>query len=446
MTTPPTRPPQPSSALRVWIVTLLLALFGFVIAFQFVGPAPPDRVVIAAGPEDGIYARFATRYQTFLEQHGITLEIRFTSGSIENLEQLDRDNDVQIGLVQSGCGDRANSPYLRGLASLAIEPVWLFHRQDLPLADLRDLRGRRLGTGLEGSGSRIVAMEVLRKNGLDASSVTVSPLANDQSAAALEAGTLDAACFVVGSESPLVKQLLASSKITLFEFERADAYAQIFRHFSRVVLPRGVVDLELDLPPQDVELIGTLATLVAHQDLHPAVIDLLLQAADEVHRSGSLLEAPGEFPSAHRVDFPLSKEARRYFKHGPPFLQRYLPFWAATFLDRMKVMLLPLLTLMIPLIKTVPPLYRWRMRNRIFRWYRDLIEVDLALKPGISDEQAAAQVTALDRIEADVEQVTVPLSLADELYELRVHIELVRSKVRSCSGSEGKPSSGNGNG
>ncbi len=426
---PPKR--EPNALLRVVGPTLLVTLLAFVIAYQFVGPPPPDRIVMATGAADGEYARIAAHYQTILAREGITLEVRTTSGSVANLRLLEEDPEVQVALVQSGCGNPESAPSLLGLASVFYEPLWLFHRRGLTIAQLGDLAGRRVATGPEGSGTRSIILELLRDNGLDESSLTLVPIGGTEAADALLQERVDAACFVTASNAPVVAQLASADDLTLFNFTRAEAYTRHHRYLSRLVLPQGVLDIARDYPARDVTLVAPTATLIARDDLHPAISDLLLRAADEVHGGGALLESPGEFPTNRYVDFPLSKEAQRYFESGPPFLQRYLPFWAATLLDRMKVMILPLLTILFPLLKIVPPVYRWRMRNRIYRWYRDLGDVDRALDASTSAKTLDAHMAALDKIEVEAELVSVPLSLTDELYELRVHIELVRQKARA---------------
>ena len=124
----------------------------------------------------------------------------------------------------------------------------------------------------------------------------------------------------------------------------------------------------------------------------------------------------------------MSREAKRYYKSGPSFLQRYLPFWVATFIDRTKVMLLPLLALFFPLFKLMPMVYRWRFRSRIYRWYKKLAEVDSELQTDDPTANLAENISRLNRIEVQVSQTSVPLSFANELYHLRLHIEMLREK------------------
>jgi hypothetical protein len=281
-----------------------------------------------------------------------------------------------------------------------------------------------------------VARRLLAANGIGERDAQFVDVAGNDAVEALLAGRVDAAFLVASARSPAVERLLASAEIRLLSFVRAAAYARRERYLSEVRLPRGVVDLAQDIPREDVVLLAATANLVASERLHPALVGLLLQAADDVHGSGGMFEDVGEFPSAAHTELPLSDEAKRFYKSGPPFLQRFLPFWAASLVDRMLVMLLPLVALMIPLARIMPPLYRWRIRARIYRWYRELVEIDPALDPEPSPERAAAALAELRRIEEEVARVHVPLSYTDQLYHLRGHIELVRGKLTAAARPE----------
>ena len=409
--------------LKVFGPAALMVVVAFVVAFQFIKPAPPDHVVMATGGVEGAYHAFATRYAAILAREGITLELRPSAGSVENLELL-RKGEVALAMVQGGVDDGSSSPLL-SLGSLYYEPLWLFYRKEIPLARLADLVGRRLAVGPEGSGTRALVSRLLRDNGIDQSGWVAE---GGQSAVdALLNGTVDAAFFVTSAESDLVGLLLRHPDIALADFARADAYTRRYRFLNGLELPEGVVDLAANIPHRTVHLLAPTANLVSAPDLHPALIDLLLQAASEVHRDGGWFEGQDEFPMPGLLAFPLSKEAARYYKHGPPFLQRYLPFWAASLVDRLKVMLLPLLMLLLPLLKVMPPIYTWRMRARVYRWYDELEQAEQRLAAGERD--VAWVHMELDRIESEVQQVNVPLSFTDQLYHLRQHIDLVRREL-----------------
>ena len=213
-------------------------------------------------------------------------------------------------------------------------------------------------------------------------------------------------------------------------FVHDDANTRLHHSLSLITLPEGTIDLQENIPPRDTMLLAATANLVVRDDFHPALVDLLLPATEEVHGDGSLFDQPGYFPNDRNLEFPLNDDARRYFKHGPPLLQRYLPFWTANLLDRMKIMLIPLLTLLIPLFKIMPPTYRWQTRKKVYRWYRELKSLDVEHPEQLTADALQTSIRMLDEIEEDVRKVTIPLSYSDELYNLRLHIDLVRSKLK----------------
>ena len=253
---------------------------------------------------------------------------------------------------------------------------------------------------------------------------------------ALLTGDVDAAFFVAAPDAPLVQRLLHSNGVRLMNFSRALAYTRLHPYLSTITLPEGIIDLQANIPPEDITLLAPAANLVADENFHPALVSLLLQAATAIHGEGSLLDEPGSFPNTRNLDFPLDDDARRFFRHGPPFLQRYLPFWTANLIDRMKIMLIPLLTLLVPLFKVMPPAYRWRVRRKIYRWYVELRALDVAGPEKLDTEQLQQLLQKLDRIEFDVRKVSVPLSYTDELYDLRQHIGLVRDRLHGTRGQE----------
>jgi TRAP transporter TAXI family solute receptor len=408
---------------------VLLGLAGFVLAYQFVEPAPPDRLVLATGVPEGAYYRFGERYRELLHAHGIELELVPSIGSVQNLALL-REGRADAAFVQGGLGDESGEEIgLKSLGSLFYEPLWIFYR-GLPPQDgtLAALAGEAVAVGEPGSGVRVLALGLLREAG-QAEAIDTLDIGNSEAARALLEGRVRGAFFVLSPNAPLLHTLLDSEGLSLMDLSRADAYARRLDFLSSLLLPRGVLDLRSDKPPREIRLVAPTANLVVREDLHPALIALLMQAADRIHAGQSLLSSANTFPSPEDLVFPLHPEASRYYEHGPPLLQRYLPFWAAIFVDRMKVMLLPLLALMLPLAKIMPPLYRWRMHARIYRWYREIgrVEKRACAAPGAS--LVWQGLRDLDRLEQDVVKLTVPLSFADSLYDLRMHIALVREHL-----------------
>lgn len=417
--------------LKLGVIAIAVVLIGFGIAQRYVSPAPPDTIRMATGESDGAYHLFAERYRERLARNGIEIEIVETLGSVDNLQRL-RAGEVDVALVQSGVGDPAVDAALRSLGSVFHEPLWIFLRRDLGIGLVSGLRGRRIQIGPEGSGTRVLAAQILGHNGIDATDAVWLGDRGHDAADALLAGDADAVFLVGSADSPVVASLLGDRRAVLLDMQRAEAYTRRDRSLSQVTLPRGVVDMTRDLPPTDVTLVAAVGELVVGPDFHPALVDLMLQAAGSVHGPGDVFAEPGLFPSPRWIDLPLSPEAERHFEHGPPFLQRYLPFWAATQVDRLKVMLIPLIALLVPLIRIFPPTYRWRVRSRIYRWYRELRLAEPTGMEHAGEDALRARLDDVDRIEAEAAKVPTPTSYAEELYALRLHIAFVRDRIEAA--------------
>jgi TRAP transporter TAXI family solute receptor len=412
---------------------IIITLLGFIVAYQFVEPAPPRKIIIGTGDPSGAYYAFAQRYKDILAREGVTLEVRSTAGSVENLKLLEaKDGGVDIAFVQGGIGDPTAQPELRSLGSLYFEPLWVFFHRGEKIKRLPDLRGKRIAVGPKESGVNAIAIKLLAANGVNAQTATLLPLGGEKAVEALQLKRAEAAFFVVSPQSPLIRNLFFQKDLTLLSFERGEAYQRANRFLSILKLPEGVMDFEKNLPDRDVLLLAPAANLVVRHDLHPALVDLLIGTAMEVHGAPGLFQELNEFPSQKYVDFPLNKEAQRFFRSGPTFLKKYLPFWAAVFIDRVKVMLLPLFTLLLPLVRLFPPGFRWRMRRRIYRWYRKLEEIDFQGHQSTSPEEIRSCIVELEKIDGEVMHVPVPLSYAGELYTLRIHIAHIQESLRKA--------------
>ena len=425
---------------KVFGIGIVLALIGFGVAYQFVEPAPPSSLRLATGSPAGAYHAFGEEYAGLLAEDGITLELRETGGTMDNLRLLaDPASGIDAAFVQGGTVDQPIDG-LEALGSLYYEPLWVFTRAGSRLVRLSDLYGKRIALGPEGSGTRALALRVLAETGITPERASL--LADDADVAhqKLLDGRIDVLMTIGSPTSPLLRGLLGDGGLALMSIDRADAYVLRNRFLTALRLPQGAIDLERNIPARDITLLAPAATLVARDDLHPALAALLLKAASRVHGDGGLFEKAGEFPSPRLVELPLSDEAERYYKSGGPLLQRFLPFWAADLVDRLKVMLVPLLTLLLPLTKILPPAYRWRIRSRIYRWYRDLLDIEVAARQAEDGSARARLMERLDAIERDVKRISVPLSHADALYSLRMHLGVVRESLgRQISGGAGLP-------
>jgi TRAP transporter TAXI family solute receptor len=406
--------------------SVVLVLVGFVIAYQFVEPAPPSRLTMATGSSTGAYHRFALEVRDILAQSGVELDLLNTAGSKENASLLAK-GDVDIALIQGGTslGGVTGSEQLRSLGSLYYEPLWIFHRINPAPSGMQDLVGRRLSRGVKGSGTRELVDELFALNGM--AGQESAELSNSDASAALMNGELDAVFMVGGEESPDVRVLLDATDVRLMDVPRAEAYHLHRRYLSALTLPAGAISLATHRPPEDRRLVGVTAMLVAREDLHPALVDLLLLSSQPIVDKPGLFSTAGQFPSGQYLSVPLDEDARRFHERGPSFLQRYLPFWAATLVDRLIVMLVPLVGLALPLLKVFPPVYRWRVRSRIYRWYADLKRIEMKLDSG---EAGPDLIEAIQRLDDEVKHVETPLSYTDELYRLREHIDMVGKRIR----------------
>ncbi len=420
-----------------WGPFLLIVLAALVGAYLLLDPTPPKRVVLATGPETSAYAAFGKRYEEELARNGIRVVLKPSNGSRENLRLLhDAKEDVDLAFVQGGSSESAraqeegkNGVPVHSLGSLFYEPVWLFYREGKAksLAGLGGLRGWKVNTGMRGSGAPGLSNRLLAANLMDREDIERTSLDETAAVVALLEGKIDAMMLVSAPESPIVQMLLQTPGVRLFEFSQAEAYSRRYGFISPVVLPRGVVDISRDVPARDLALIAPTTSLVAREGTHPAIVQLFVQAAARIHSGPGWIAEAGQFPSASRSEFPLAKEAERFYRTGPPLLQRYLPFWLANLVDRMWVALVSIIAILIPLSRVLPPLYEFRVRSRVFRWYRQLRHIEDAAEDGSSDPKAL--LAELDQLEARAARIAVPLSHTDELYSLRQHIDLVRARL-----------------
>ena len=420
--------------LKVWGFLALIVIVGFVITYQYVGAPPPKIVRMATGAKNGAYYAFAQQYARLLAKDAIVLEVVSTAGSVENLSLL-KNGRVSLALVQGGSATFDDKQRLQSLGSLFLEPVWVFVRAQQPIKRFLDLKGKRVAVGASGSGTYLLANQLLSAAGITESNTTLVRGDSSQAVASLSQGTIDAAFFVASPAAPLIRSLLEDPNLQLLDFDRAAAYGRLFPFLAPVILAEGVVNLERNVPSHDTSLVAVSANLAARGDLHASLIPALLEAITKVHEGGGLLEQKRQFPSVDFVDLPLNEDARRYIANGPSFLYRWLPYGWAVLLDRLKILILPFLALLIPLFRVAPPLYDWRTRSKIYRWYAVVREIDTAVQEKASAGEAQSLLDRLANLEREVTSVSVPLSYTGELYNLRLHIHLLQQKLERLSQS-----------
>lgn len=404
-------------------------------------PAPPRKIEMTTGAVDGAAHQFALRYQAYLKANGVTLDLKPSTGAVQNLERLNA--GTPVGFVQGGLGILTLDPQetdsdtdLRSLGVIGYEPVWMFASPALAKTlakGLVPLAGKKIAIGAEGSGTRKVSLELLQAYGINATNATLSTDGGMAAANALLAKNLDALFIIGAPQTPAVQLLLGKQEeVYLVSMEHAEGLTRRFPYLSLVSLKAGSVDPAQDRPRQDITLLTTTANLVARQDLHPALAYLLLEAARDVHKGATLLNKPGMFPNGIATDYPLADEAARYYRDGRSFFQRYLPYWAANALQRLLLVLVPLVAIAIPIFRIVPRLFEFKEKNRLYRRYAVLLEMERDITSRrLSPGEIAKATARLDKIEQEVSHMKFSLDFSDRVYTLRQHVDYVRRQLHA---------------
>ena len=425
-----------AAVLPLLLITLLAVWAGF----KFIRPAPPDTIIITGGAKGSSFANAAEKYRAILERNGVKLQILESEGSLDNLRRLrDPAFKVDVGFVQGGLVVDGDAGDLVSLGSLFYVPLVVFYRGEQPIERLSEFKGKRLAIGREGSGTHFLNVLLLRANGVDKTTSTLLDLSGADAAQALLERKIDAALLMGDAATPeIMRKLVHTRGIHMMDFKQADAYSRRFRYLSKLELPMGSIDFAKNMPEQTMALIAPTVELVARPDLHPALSDLLVEAARETHGRATLLQRAGEFPAPLEHEYPISGDAARYYKSGKGFWYRYLPFWLASLVDRTMVVLVPIVVVLIPAIKLVPALYRWRIRTRIYKRYGELMALEREMLNQTTPEQRTELGKRLDEIEKRVNGSKMPLPFADQFYVLREHINFVRRRL--AASGDGQPS------
>jgi len=430
------QPVRPAGFNPWWLATLAALALATLAATAFLlKPIPPSRVVISTGSAGGGYQTFAEQYRVELAKHGIELELRPSTGAVENLNRLsDPNSGVDLALFQTGLPTPAGQQSIVMLGHVFYEPMWLLTHAGKEITDIRELAGKKVAIGPVGSGSNVVATALIKDYGLDQPAdnggrgqIEFFEIGGYPAIEALESGALDAAFFLTSPKAPIVAKVLSNPKLHLVSLSRADAMTRRAPYLHKLVLPAGSIVPHDDLPPKDVTLVATTAVLLAREDLHPLVIDLMVEAARQVHGSGSILAAPGLFPNTAPGPFPLSSEAERYYKNGPGFLRQYLPLSQAIWAQRLLFFALPLVAFVGPIAHFGPIAWRWHMRRRIYRWYGELHLIEAAVMAGRGDSKD--QLRRLHQIDAQLVSTGTPLAFSADLYSLRAHLHFVHNQL-----------------
>jgi len=412
------------------LAVVTLATITLWLAADFVQPMPPRTLTMATGPEGGAYSEFGKRYQEILARDGIELRLLPTAGALENLALLKgKSSNVEVAFLQSGITSGKESPDLVSLGTVFYEPLWFFSRDEYLQKGIKSLHGKKISIGSKGSGGRELALKLLKLNRIDQGFAELLSYTPQEAGEKLIRGEIDAAIMLTSWDAPVVQRLLTSNRIEPANFPRTDAYLALYPYLNKVVLPQGVIDLANNRPASDVFLIAPKANLVVRQDLHPALQFLLLKAAEEIHSGPAMFQKPGQFPAAEAIDLPLSDEARRFYRSGSPFLQQHLPFWLAVLVNRLLVLLIPLVGVLYPMLRLFPAVYSWQVQRRIFRLYGELTFLEQELETGSSGQNMDELQSRLDRIEEKAHRLRAQGIYANMRYTLWMHITMVRERL-----------------
>lgn len=418
---------------NLWIVPVLAALVTAL--FYFVAPPPPMHATLATGSASGGYHAFGLKLREQLAREGFTLELVSSRGSRDNLDKL-ADGSVELALVQSGLELSVPEPARERLYSLGMmyqEPLWLFMRTDQAFNRLSDLLPLRVAIGSPSSGAGAVVHALLQANQIDTQDPPAGwqTLGGNRAAEALLAGELDAAFFLGPAENALIQRLAASPELRLTSLRRTDAYRARMPYLKSLEVGEGMLNLASNSPPEDIRTLAPQATLVTNDEFHPSLTPLILAAAREVLKDGNLLDAAGDYPAAPTQTLATLDEAEYFYRNGLPILQRYLPFRIASLADRYIILAIPLLVLLFPLFKAVGPIYQWRIRARIYRWYKHLREIDRKLQKGTLHSCLDAEIQHLEQMEDELAKIQVPLSYSNELYQLHLHVRYMIQRLQA---------------
>lgn len=410
----------------VLIIFILLA-----VAYKFVDPAPPRHIVIATGGGDGDYETYAKLYRDIIKEDGVELRIRPTNGVWENLKFLqDPHSDVDVAFVEDGFGSAEKFPDVSSLGSIYYDPIWIFYRSKNTITRFSQLAKMRLGLGRAGGGNHTIAKRILKSSGVDEKNSTFVNLPPDEQASALRAGKLDAAFFLATPEDPLIKSMIKDPQLKLMSVDQAEAVVRQQPYLHHLVLPHGAMDLALNYPKSDVDLIAPTTTLLVRDSLHPALSYLLLRVISQVHSDPGIFEKKNEFPIDKDYEFPLTDEAKTFYKSGTPFWQRYLPFWLATLVERFIVLVIPALVILVPFVKVIPKIIEWRLKSRFYQRYGELKFLELQIESNMTQDIYDKYLKQLDEIEERVNHMKFPLAFSDQIYVLREHIHFVRKRLQ----------------
>ena len=426
-----------------WQILKALSVVGVIgvasLALIYFIPAPPSKVVMATAFKGASFEYYGRQYREIFARSHVELELRETAGAVENLKLLQDPNaDVQIAFVTGGLSDAKHTPGVLSLGTVYDQPFWIFRPANAQIDQLSQLKGKRIAVGPEGSATRHTAEQVLGKGGVNSETASFLPFAGDAADKALKNGQVDAVWIIGVPEATAVQSFLRNPNVRPLSFPMSEAFTRIFPDLTRMTLPQGTIDIERVIPANDVQLIGTKSKVLVRSDLHPEIVQLLLQTMKEVHSGADLFHRGGEYPNGADSEYTVAPTAIDFYKNGPSFMQRHLPLWISIHVQRAIAVLVTGLAIGLPLLHFLPQTYNWMIRRRLFYWYAELRALESSFESITSHKQLLDKQAEIERIEHDLSKIHFPLTFSDQVYNLRHHIDLVRRKIASRLGSLGR--------
>lgn len=410
------------------IPIILLVIASFYITSQFIQPSPVKELTIATGSKSGNYYQTALEYKKLLEKEGVKINILESHGSIENIKLIN-ENKADIAFIQNGTITSSQTNHISTLASIYYEPLWVFYKNDgYSMEYIIQLISKKISIGKEGSGTKDLASRILKENGINKENSQILNYSSSKSKELLLKGEIDAMFVVTSHESKVVKELLANPKINVLSFKRAKAYSRKYTFLESLTLYEGTLDLYKNLPDENINLLSTTANLVVKEGVSEELLRLFLKKVKEVHKNKDLFAKQNQFPNLNNMKLETNETAQKYFTNGDTWLEKIFPYWVASNIDRLKILIIPLLTLMIPLFKGVLPLYQWSMRSKIYRWYDELMQYDIKIEL-LNKDELKNELEKLENLQKEIRDETkVPLSFMGEYYNLIMHMDLIIKK------------------
>ena len=390
---------------------------------------PPSSIDIAAGPKGSYLYETAQLYAQEFEKAGVSVTVLETAGTLDNLAHVDHPEKlIEFGFLEGGAADRKDYPSLESLGSIAYAPIWVFYRSELgDVFDVNGLKGKRIAIGYPAQGIHTNALDILNAVGINAKNTQLINIGREEALKKLHTKEIDVMFYSAPAEDRLVKTLFNDATLKPLRWPDAEGIARNLREYHVLNLPFSAIDLANSKPATDMKVLATTITVITKKDTHSALIYLMMGVMDDIHEKPSIMHAENEFPSDKDVDFPMSEDAEDYYKKGgKPFLQRYLPYWAANFLGKLLLVLVPLLAIFYPLSQSYPTIQQWYYTNRVNRFYDQLVKIEKRLDQGADLETIKYDLQILRaEIELLIKLEKIPSMYTNLLYDLRGHVSQV---------------------